>query len=383
MNKAVIILGGVILFLVGIGLFIVYNIRPGVMDDNSSIVTPGYNVDTEVTDWAVAQGEFEMNLPCGVIDFDSPYVTPVKCTAEKMQKGSAVGVKFKGRITDESGEALESVKITANNGDIFYTDKFGFFDSKILVDSNRKAINFLADKMGYSPLRKVFNATAENIETSSAGIVPDTFTTVDMMMRSVDVQKIILNRGKEIKVVSSEYPNVSATIPVDGLVDKDGNIVTGEITGEITYLNPENPDDLKFVPGFNGSMVGVNRQGKQVTLKSGGMVFFHFKREGSDEILQPRKDVTITITQPLLDERYNYYSAMIENSPKKNKANSSTEFKWYNSAKEFGNFVVSEQAVFNYWYFNQRIGLWEEWPVEEFKVDLKNKLDIMKVTRLY
>ncbi|MEA3323192.1 MAG: hypothetical protein U9Q12_03125 [Patescibacteria group bacterium] len=257
-----------------------------------------------------------------------------------------------------------------------------FFEADVSVDPNKNVINFVADKFGYSPIRKIYNAlddTGSDMQTTT----PKEYFANDVIMRNIEVQKISLNNG-ETTITSEKYPGVSATIPANGLVNSKGEIVTGEITGEITYLNPDNPEDVKNMPGFGENMVGVDRYGNQVTIESAGMVFFHFKQEGSDEILQPKKGAVITISQPLTDDRENYYQGLIDDPSQVNKDG---EFKTVVTIIKTDGTTekISENsmAATDYWYFNQRTGLWEEWPSQEYIIDLKNRSFILKVERVY
>lgn len=369
----IISLFGIILFTVVTVVFVYEPMRRnGETMDNTA-----KNNNVILNEYAKDQNQFLMDMPCGVTDFDSPYAKSTKCDPTKIQKGKEVVLTFKGRIVDEQGSGIENVHITVNNGKPFYTDNMGFYESAIIVDSNKKLINFVADKFGYSPMRKIYNAmqdTGDGVPTT----IPQVFFANDIAMREVDVQKVQLSSKNDTVIVSKKYPTVSITIPANGLVNANGKIVTGEITAEITYLDPENPNDIDLVPGFNGNMVGVDRKGRQVTLKSGGMVFYHLKQAGSDEILQPKEGGTVTIRQPLFFERADYFRALDEGN---NEADKKLEL--YESEEEFNKMLESDSMFFNYWYFNQKTGLWEEWPVKDYKVDLENNVSVMAVSRLY
>ncbi len=373
-NKAIIISAlGIILFII---VAIIYTYQPTYKNDGT-IVKEGKNTNVNLSDYAKDQNQFLMDMPCGITDFDSPYVKSIQCDPQKMQKGESVTLTFKGRIVDEQGTGIEKVKIAVNNQESFYTDQMGFYEAKITVDSNKKLINLVADKFGYSPIRKIFNAlqdTGEGVPST----IPQIFIANNIGMRNVDIQKVRLNDRGDTIIVSKKYPDVSITVPANGLVNANGKIVTGEITAEITYLDPENPDDVDFVPGFNGSMVGVDRKGRQVTLKSGGMVFFHLKQIGSDEILQPKEGGIVTIAQPLFFERADYFRALNESNNESDK-----KLELYKSDEEFNKMLESDKMFFNYWYFNQKTGLWEEWPVKAYDIDLENNVSIMAVSRLY
>jgi hypothetical protein len=345
--------------------------NPGVSQEDAE------NSNQNINEYAKMQNQFLMDMPCGVTEFDSPYVKTVQCESQKMQKGELVDLKFKGRIVDEQGESIENAKVAVNNGDSFYTDKMGFYEGNVLVDSNKKLINLNVDKFGYSPIRKIYNALDDTGDGVQAEI-PQVFFANDIKMRSADVQKISLNNGGDTLISSKKYPGVSLMIPAGGLVNAAGETVAGEITAEMSYLDPENPEDRDFVPGFSGSMVGIDRNGNQVTLKSGGMVFFHLKQDGSDEILQPKKGNLVTIRQPLPDHRLNYYQALKESSN-----SNDIELELYKDEEGFNKMLYSGKMFFNYWYFNQKTGLWEDWPVKDYVIDLKNETCIMKVPRLY
>lgn len=382
----------------GIGVFIILTgVIVGIILTNSNN-TNNENVqgqiDSELTgvakEYSILQNEFLMNLPCGITNFDSPYVKPVKCNTDKKPSGETRMIHLSLGAIDENGSGLEGVRVSVNGGDVVTTDAYGFIaNMEINIDTNKKVINLVADKNGYSPIRKVFNA-----ETVNNGVisVPDIFQT-NIIMKSIEVVNVKLNSEKKIVIISKKYPGVSVTIPANGLENSKGEVIKGDIVGEITYLNPDMPDDFKFIPGFEGNskqMVGVNRNGEQVTLESAGMVIAHFRERGSHEILQPRKGAVITITYPILDEEYALLTGPgaeptkrdLESAEKLNKeiglhSNMSKD-------KEFKilleNDLLSDKQ---YWYFNQKTGLWEDWPISRFDVDLKNRIYTIDVTRLY
>ncbi|MGW8185227.1 MAG: hypothetical protein ACWGHO_03930 [Candidatus Moraniibacteriota bacterium] len=344
-------------------------------------------------DYAELQLQFALDLPCGVTDFESPLVKPVQCSEDKMKKGDEIELRLTGNIVKEgSGSNIEGVKITVNGGEPFYTDINGYFDSKIKVDSVKKAINLVADKSGYSPIRKVFNAQVPNADWTDFEI-PETRNVEFLIMREIEIKKVNLGSA-DITITSEKYPGVSVTIPAGGLENSKGEVVLGEVTGEITYLDPNKPEDFVLAPGVEGvanKLVGVNMKGEQGSLTSNGMILFHFKKEGSDEILQPRKGTIVTITQPMLEEDYQKMT-----DPELVKAGMLSEEDEREFHKKMGiEEGMSEEEIFkkmlergantgaNFWYFNQRTGLWEEWPIASMDNDLERKVYIMKVPAFY
>ena len=339
-------------------------------------------------EYEALQTQFAMDLPCGVTDFDSPHVTPVECDADKMKSGEVKKITFSVNVADEDGNGLENVRVAVNGGVPFFTDALGFLDMKIGVDSNKKVINLVIDKEGYSPMRRVLNA--EVIDGNSI-LIPETFR-ANVVMREIDIQNVQLRGDSEIVVESKKYPGVSVTIPANGLENSKGEIVTGEVVGEITYLDPSKPEDRLLTPGFNGNvmqMVGVDHNGNQVLIKSQGMVFFHFKETGSDEILQPRKGTTLVITQPIPDEEY---AILTDKKIQEKDIFTDEDIKYFENLGITANTsddelfeiaLENDLIVFNYWYFNERTGLWEEWPVKKFEEDIPNKLYKMEVPRFY
>ncbi len=337
------------------------------------------------------QNQFAVNLPCGVTDFDSPYVSPVQCDTEDVQGGQPIKIKANGAVYDEDGKPLDTVAITVNGGEPFFTNMNGDFEHDIEVDSKKKSINLVANKAGYSPVRTIFNA--ETISDDGTEIkIPKEYN-LGFTMRKIEVQNIQLKENADTVVVSKKYPGVSVTIPANGLKNAIGEIVTGEIIGEITYLNPNDPKDVKFVPGFEGNskqMIGVNRNGEQVMLESSGMVFFQFKKKGTDGILQPRPGTVVTITQPILDEEYKTLTsqeATLTEEYLKNAAELDKKLGLYEGMNEDERFrILLENDLLSnkeYWYFNKQTGLWEDWPVKYFRPDLEKKIYVMKVSRLY
>lgn len=343
-------------------------------------------------DYANLQMQFALDLPCGVTDFDSPLVKPVQCAEDKMKKGDEVELQLTGYIVREgSGLGIGGVKIKVNNGETFITDSNGYFDSKIKVDSIKKAINFVADKEGYSPIRKVFNAQVPNANWTEFEI-PQKRDVEFIIMREVELKKVNLDSA-DITITSEKYPGVSVSIPAGGLENSRGEIVTGEVTGEITYLDPNKPEDFVLAPGVEGvaqKLVGVNMQGKQTSLVSSGMVLFHFKKAGSEEILQPRKGTVVTVTQPILEDDYKKMTdpemikaGMISEEEEKEMNEAMGIEKGMTEEEIFKKVLESGNVGNNFWYFNQRTGLWEEWPIANMDNDLKRKVYVMKIPAFY
>lgn len=386
-NKKVIAI--VLLFVVGFVLAYFFVIKKMTnVSDKSSMANDRNRKD--IKDYNNLFTDFALNFPCGVTDFDSPLVKPIKCNPEKMKKGNPIDVTLVGVITDENGVNMDNVKIVANNGEAFYSDLSGHFQAKITVDSIKESIFIVADKFGYSPIRKIYYAQLPTADNTALEI-PEEFNVGIIKMREADV--VTANLDNDIIITSTKYPGVSVSIPARSLQNSKGEIVTGEITGEITYLDPNKPEDAALTPGIEGSlkqMVGVNRKGEQVALGSHGMTFFHFKQEGSDEILQPKEGTILTVTQPIPDI---IYEKNID--PEALKAQAPTmkedmEFKEKLGLKD----GMSDEEIFqiyldndivgsNYWYFNQRTGLWEEWSLSFLEYDMEKKLIIMKVSKLY
>lgn len=386
-NKKVIAI--VLLFIVGFVLAYFFVIKKMVNVSDKSLMANDRN-RKDIKDYNNLFTDFALNFPCGVTDFDSPLVKPMKCDPEKMKKGNPIDVNLVGIITDENGVNMDNVKIVANNGEAFYSDLSGHFQAKVTVDSIKESILVVADKFGYSPIRKIYYAQLPTADNTALEI-PEEFNVGIIKMREADV--VTANLDNDIVVTSTKYPGVSISIPARSLQNSKGEIVTGEITGEITYLDPNKPEDAALTPGIEGGlkqMVGINRKGEQVTLGSRGMTFFHFKQKNSNEILQPKEGTILTITQPMLEETY---EKAID--PETAKAQAPTmeedmEFKRILGLKD----GMSDEEIFkiylendilgsNYWYFNQRTGLWEEWSLTFLDYDVEKKINIMKVSKLY
>lgn len=386
-NKKVVAV--VILFIAGFVLTYLFVIKKTGFNTKTGkqVVEPS---EEQKAEYARIQNNFVFAFPCGITDFDSPRVKPMECDAGSMEKGGPVKMIFSGTALDEKGIKLKDVKLKINNGQEFYSDKDGKFESEIEVDSNKKAIVIVADKFGYSPVRKIVNAQMPNADWTAFEI-PKDFST-EIVMREIEVVKTSLAQDSDITITSDKYPGLSVTIPAGGLENAKGEIITGEITGEITYLDPKNPKDASLVPGFdfNGKqMIGIDHKGRQVILDSKGMVFFHFKKEGNDEILQPRKGTMLTITQPMPEDDYKAIMAskdlnQMPDPEEDQKLKEQLGLKDGMSDQEiFEIFFENDMLEYNYWYFNQKTGLWEEWPVANISNDVEKKINIMKVSRLY
>ncbi|MGW8185232.1 MAG: hypothetical protein ACWGHO_03955 [Candidatus Moraniibacteriota bacterium] len=386
-NKKVIAI--VLLFVAGFVLayFFVIKKMTNFSDKNS---TANDRNRKDIKDYNNLFSDFALNFPCGITDFDSPLIKPMKCDPEKMKKGNPIDVTLVGVITDENGVNMDNVKIVANNGEAFYSDLSGHFRGKITVDSIKESIMIVADKFGYSPIRKIYYAQLPTADNTALEI-PEEFNVGIIKMREADV--VTANLDNDIVVTSTKYPGVSVSIPARSLQNSKGEIVTGEVTGEITYLDPNKPEDAALTPGIEGSlkqMVGVNRKGEQVTLGSHGMTFFHFKQKDSDEILQPKEGTILTVTQPIPEIIYEKNidpEALKAQTPTKEE---DMEFKEKLGLKDgmsdeemFKIYLDNDIMGSNYWYFNQRTGLWEEWSLSFLDYDVEKKLIIMKVSKLY
>lgn len=378
-----------ILVVLGVAMFFIWN--PFSNDEGDELT----NILAIRKEYTKAKDQFMMDLPCGVTDFDSPYAKPMKCDSSKSQKGESVKMTFSGNIYDKSGNTISGAKLTVNGGEAFYSENDGSFSKEIVVDSIKQAINVVVDKDGYSPIRKILFAKVISQDQTSLEFPKEYYE--DIVVEEAEVKSINISSSEDIVVISDKYPGLSITVPANGLVDSKGNVVMGTVTGEITYLNPANPEDAKFTPGIadgdSTRMVGINQKGEQVILATEGMTFFHFKKAGSDEILQLKEGVKALVTQPMTTKADEYFNDTViqqeamfsdndlkrdnEELKKMGVTDDMTEEEIYKILFE------NDKIAFSYWYFNQRTNLWEVWPVSSVKYYPEKGYYSMEVTALY
>ncbi len=382
-KNAKIILASLVVIFILIGLAVLFIQKP-----SKEVIS----LDDALNEYYELREQFVLDLVCGVEDFDSPLVKKAQCDPSKMKKGEIIKINFSGLVIDEKGDSIGNAKVTVNNGKSFYTEKNGYFKEEIEVDSIRQAINVVIDKDGYSPFRNIYFAKTVDSEEKTI-MFPKDYYVENIILREAEVKKVELDVKKDTTIVSDKHPGLSVTIPAGGLVNSKGEVVTGEVVGEITYLDPNDSDNMLLVPGFNGGdmkqMVGIDREGNQVLIESQGLVFFHLKERGSDEILQPREGVKVTITQPIPEEDY---IRMTDPKILKEAQFTEGEVKYYENLgitkdktdEEKFNIRLDEGLLaLNYWHFNKRTGLWESWPIRDLDTDLEKKIYIMKVPAFY
>ncbi len=85
---------------------------------------------------------------------------------------------------------------------------------------------------------------------------------------------------------------VKVSIPVDGLVDRDGNIVTGDIDLSLTPVDVSDKHQLKAFPG---EFSGITPQGDAPVLMTYGVAEFIFTQNGNKLQLNQGKFATIEI----------------------------------------------------------------------------------------
>jgi hypothetical protein len=313
------------------------------------------------------QNQMASDLPCGVVDFESPDTKPIKCAPEKMKKGDEKLIRVKGTITTETGSALPGARVLLNNKTEVYADDIGDFDTQVSVDSNKPIITVIAEKDGYSPAYFVANAQNINELSDKIEILSELYLTVFMQPGEIR-NDIVLYKDKDTKIVSQKYPWLSLIIPAGGLQDKDGNIVLGNVKLVLNSIDATDEKNDMFIPGFEGNgrqMVAVNDQGEQIIVGAvDNIPFFHFTKQGDEDgyILQPRENVPVIMTQTM-DKLKESKNIILDDSLQESN---------------------TEQDVFSsYWFYNNKTGIWEEWHTNDVVFNESENSYSVEIPRFY
>ena len=139
----------------------------------------------------------------------------------------------------------------------------------------------------------VFEATKEGYAKQVARMrLPQKATKAPVLIRMQEIGKRVsvdnIEQGAEVH----GYDGARLDIPEDGLVDENGNTVTGEITVEFTAFDvSEKPE----IGGFPGMFAGLRTDGTMEQILSFGAMEVNLKQDGQDVQVKPGKKVELDI----------------------------------------------------------------------------------------
>lgn len=149
--------------------------------------------------------------------------------------------------------------------------------------------------------------TLEGLEGDSAVL---TFTSADLAttVKRVDLTGeetvplcVVMQPKGATQTVSSDAGGTlreaasAVTLPPGGLVDGDGNPVTGDVQVSVTYTDPSTPAVLSFPGSFEEATA---MDGSQVTLESFGFATYELTQGGEKVQLAPGETATIEYILP-------------------------------------------------------------------------------------
>lgn len=196
-------------------------------------------------------------------------------TNYSIDKGTSISIDAFGLVRDESGSPLSGVNVTMS-GKTYTSNNLG----QIKISQGTAYSRFAyvqAEKSGYFKGSRVFvpQAGVNRFEiTLMAKGTPEVFQSGNGAVVKTGNAEVVLGKGYK---------------------DASGNAYTGEVTAYTKYLDPEDPNINKIMPG---DLRGANAQGEKILVTYGMVVV---ELEGtSGQKLQPAdgKPATIKMKVP-------------------------------------------------------------------------------------
>lgn len=211
-----------------------------------------------------------------------------------------------GFVRDAEGNALSGVTVTTGSQRTM-TDVNGLFSfTEIGAVGGRGVFRF--SKEGYFDIVRSFEQECEQFDVvmlakgNGSITVSESFTA---------------EQGKKMEV-----SGMKVDIPASSLVDKSGNVYSGQVQMDMIYMDPNNEHFADMMPG--GDLTAVRTDNSSVQLLSYGMVGVNLTGSDGKE-LQLKEGERSTITFPLPE-------GMEDNAP----------------------------DVIPLWHFNEKAGVWVE-----------------------
>lgn len=247
------------------------------------------------------------------------------------RKGKKEEVLVVGKVIDEAGNPISEVDVLLNEVKI-QTYKAGYFSKKIGVDVNQRRLFLTIHKTGYVPFFKVFNLnnlkrSLKNELKMEKRIFEDSFVLKEAVTQQVKistVHPIVVE-----KTVGLEDKTIKLFIPPNVLIDERGKLASGQAFVQLSYLDVQNPDDLKFLPTMTyleNKMLGVDLKGNVEEVKMPGVIFariYQIEGDGTEKDLFLNKEGWTIVSYPITEKIASLYEG-------------------------------------RYWHFDQEVGMWLE-----------------------
>jgi photosystem II stability/assembly factor-like uncharacterized protein len=214
-----------------------------------------------------------------------------------------------GVVTDRQEQGLADVAVSAA-GQKSYTGTDGTFLLANIPTGDKISLTFTLD--GYATSHKVAEVVANDTAYVFASMSP-----------WGKVTDIAVNQDNTVS-----FQNASVKLPANGIVDENGQAVTGNVKVSAAWFDPT---DSTYAEVFPGDFVGEDLNGNEVAIESFGFITVEIKQGDKELDLAPGEKSEISIPVP---------SSILGNAP----------------------------ATIPLWYFDEVRGTW----VEEGSASLQN-----------
>lgn len=181
-----------------------------------------------------------------------------------------------GIVTDMQEQGLADVEVSAA-GQQVYSATDGTFLLANIPTGEKKTITFSLD--GYATSQKVAKVAANDTAYVSASM--------DKWGRVTD---IAVNQDNTVT-----FQNASVKLPANGIVDENGQAVSGNVTVSAAWFDPTDPN---YGDVFPGDFSGEDSNGNEVAIESFGFITVEITQGDMELDLAPGKSSEITIPVP-------------------------------------------------------------------------------------
>ena len=297
-----------------------------VLDDDGEPVTRWLLVEEEGADYErtvrsgqpvlLKSGVYDVRASAGVYDEISTEIEiPSVDTTFSFTVGLAEPTAFiplHGKVTDIEGEPLENVVVTVTNG-----------DEEITAESDEDGRVYLAGVPG--GVDRTLEIHKDGFARQYLAIhlpeeIPSGWFEATLIPRNPGITISNVEEGGDAIGIDG----VSISLPSEGVVDEDGNPVTGDIEASLTSVNTDGDE----IHSFPGSFEGVPQDGAQTLILTLGVS--EYVLEQGDQTLQLANGTKATIEIPL------YATKHMDGTP------------------------IEEGDDFPLWLLDEETGIWEE-----------------------
>lgn len=199
--------------------------------------------------------------------------------------GSSVTADFKGRITDQDGNAVANAFVEIG-GSFTTTNEYGFYKiSNASVDADFALIKVLANNY-FDQFRNLKPRTAHD-NVVDIQMIPKVYSA---FFEAADGGTVQVENGGSVVF----QPN--------SLVDEEGEPYSGQVIIASTYLDPTDIALPSYMPGSNAA---IDLEGNEVAMISYGMIGIEIL-SNNGEALQIGPDYTAQITFPVADAQMSH-----------------------------------------------------------------------------